>query len=355
MATMIIEGDRTKAASGKTYEVRNPATGEVVDEVPAGGAADVDRAAQAAAKAFTTWSKMPANKRAEILHKAAQHMLGKVEHIAPILTKEQGKTLLESRIEAQRFGENIAWFADLADKVHGQHVRLPDLTTYGLVVRRPIGVCGAIVPWNFPLTLAANKVAPAIAAGNTVVLKPASTTPLSTLACIEALIEGGLPEGADAQRDPASRGRGAGQGRGRPRRSGVVRRWPPEGRGVRPRLVHPADDPRGRARRLADVGRGGVRPRPSRAPDQGPGRGPSPGQRLRVRPGLVDLDHQHGRGAPRGGGAGGRLHVGQRPADRARRAALRRHQAVGLRQGARAGGLPAVHRGEVGRLRRNLR
>jgi acyl-CoA reductase-like NAD-dependent aldehyde dehydrogenase len=195
MATMIIEGERTKAASGKTYEVRNPATGEVVDEVPAGGAADVDRAAAAAARAFATWSKTAPNKRAEILHNAARHMLQKVESIAPILTKEQGKTLLESRIEAQRFGENIAWFADLADKVHGEHVSLPDLTTYGLVVRRPIGVCGAIVPWNFPLTLAANKVAPAIAAGNTVVLKPASTTPLSTLACIEALIEGGLPEG----------------------------------------------------------------------------------------------------------------------------------------------------------------
>jgi succinate-semialdehyde dehydrogenase/glutarate-semialdehyde dehydrogenase len=195
MATMIIEGERTRAASGKTYEVRNPATGELIDEVPAGGPADVDKAAQAAAKAFTTWSKLPANQRREILHKAAQHMLGKVEEIAVILTKEQGKTLLESRLEAKRFGENIGWFADLADKIHGQHVRLPDLTTYGLVVRKPIGVCGAIVPWNFPLTLAANKVAPAIAAGNTVVLKPASTTPLSTLACIEALIEGGLPEG----------------------------------------------------------------------------------------------------------------------------------------------------------------
>src|SRR5437762_4780850 len=97
MATMIIEGDRTKAASGKSYEVRNPATGEVVDEVPAGGPADVDKAAQAAAKAFGSWSKLPANQRREILHKAAQHMLSKVEEIAPILTKEQGKTLLESR------------------------------------------------------------------------------------------------------------------------------------------------------------------------------------------------------------------------------------------------------------------
>src|SRR5437660_10783980 len=122
-------------------------------------------------------------------------MLAQVEEIGTVLTKEQGKTLLESRLEARRFGENIGWFADLADKIRGQYVRLPDLTTYGLVVRKPLGVCGAIVPWNFPLTLAANKVAPPTACGNTVVLKPASTTPLSTLACIEALIEGGLPDG----------------------------------------------------------------------------------------------------------------------------------------------------------------
>src|SRR5260370_32868115 len=142
MATMIIEGERTRAASGKTYEVRNPATGELMDEVPAGGAADVDKAAQAAAKAFTTWSKLPANQRREILHKAAQHMLGKVEEIAVILTKEQGKTLLESRLEAKRFGENIGWFADLADKNHGQHGKVPDPTTHGPVGRKPVGRCG---------------------------------------------------------------------------------------------------------------------------------------------------------------------------------------------------------------------
>src|SRR5260370_395403 len=85
MATMIIEGKRTKAASGKTYKVHNPATGEVVDLVPAGDSIDVDRAAQAAAKAFTTWSKVAPNKRAEILHKATYHMLGKVDDSAPIV------------------------------------------------------------------------------------------------------------------------------------------------------------------------------------------------------------------------------------------------------------------------------
>lgn len=195
MATMIIEGERVGAASGETYQVTNPATGEVIDEVPNGGAEDVDRAAQAAEKAQKAWARLAPAERARVLHQAAAHMLGKVEEVAPILTAEQGKTILESRIEARRFGENIAWFADLADKVHGEYVALPDTSTYGLVLRRPIGVTGAIVPWNFPLTLAANKVAPAIAAGNAVVLKPSSTTPLATLRCIEALIEGGLPEG----------------------------------------------------------------------------------------------------------------------------------------------------------------
>src|SRR5213082_582814 len=195
MATMIIECERGPAASGDTYEVRNLATLQVVDRVPAGGEADVDRAAKAARKAFPSWSKLAPAERAKILHKAAAHMLAKVDEIAPVLTAEQGKTILESKIEAQRFGENIAWFADLADKIHGEYVLLPDTRTYGLVVRNPIGVTGAIVPWNFPLTLAANKVAPAIAAGNCVVLKPSSTTPLATLKCIEALIEGGLREG----------------------------------------------------------------------------------------------------------------------------------------------------------------
>src|SRR5438270_13531703 len=120
MATMIIEGQHVEAATGETYEVRNPATGEVVEKVPAGGPEDVDRAARAAAKAQLTWGKLAPAERAKILHKAAASAREKVDVIGPLLTLEQGKTLLESKLEAERFAANIAWSADLADKVHVQ-------------------------------------------------------------------------------------------------------------------------------------------------------------------------------------------------------------------------------------------
>ncbi len=192
---MIINGLAVDAATGETYEIHNPATGDVVNRVPSGGAEDVDRAAKAALKAFASWGRLSPTERTKILHKAVANVYARLDHIANVLTREQGKTLLESQIEAGRFADNIAWFADLADKIHGEHVRLENPKLEGLVVRRPIGVTGAIVPWNFPLTLAANKIAPAIAAGNCVVLKPSTTTPLATLECVQALIDGGLPEG----------------------------------------------------------------------------------------------------------------------------------------------------------------
>ncbi|MGH2929557.1 MAG: aldehyde dehydrogenase family protein, partial [Solirubrobacteraceae bacterium] len=128
MATMIIDGERVEASSGRTYEIRDPATGDVVDRVPDGGPEDLDRAAVAAARAQQDWGRRSAIERREILQKAAAHMLTRVPEIAELLTREQGKTLLESRLEAERFGENIAWYADLADKVHGQQVGLPPQT-----------------------------------------------------------------------------------------------------------------------------------------------------------------------------------------------------------------------------------
>src|SRR5262249_17559743 len=145
---MIIEGERVGASSGETYQVVNPATGEAVDQVPRGGLEDVDRAARAASKAQEPWARLATAERARILHKAADHMLSQVEEIAPVLTAEQGKTILESRIEARRFGENIAWFADLADKIHGDYGSLRDTATYGLGLSKPTGVTQAVGRWK---------------------------------------------------------------------------------------------------------------------------------------------------------------------------------------------------------------
>jgi acyl-CoA reductase-like NAD-dependent aldehyde dehydrogenase len=197
MAQMIVNGERVNAASGATMEVRNPATGEVVDTVPRADAGDTRRAIDAAAAAFPSWSKTPAHKRAHILMQAAACVRERLDEVAQLLTSEQGKPIRDSKIEAERFADNIEIYAGLiaGGALSGKHVALPAQKAMGLVVRRPIGVVGAIIPWNFPLTLMANKIAPAMAVGNTVVVKPASTTPLATLRLAEVMLEGGLPPG----------------------------------------------------------------------------------------------------------------------------------------------------------------
>jgi succinate-semialdehyde dehydrogenase/glutarate-semialdehyde dehydrogenase len=194
---MIINGERVRAASGATTDVRNPATGEVVDSVPRADADDTRRAIEAAAAAFPGWSKMLPTKRSDILMRAADCVKERLDDVAQLLTSEQGKPIRDARIEVTRFAENIEIYAGLikGGALAGKHVPLPAQNATGLVVRRPIGVVGAIIPWNFPLTLLANKIAPALAVGNTVVAKPASTTPLSTLKLAELMLEGGLPAG----------------------------------------------------------------------------------------------------------------------------------------------------------------
>ncbi|MBV9174984.1 MAG: aldehyde dehydrogenase family protein, partial [Chloroflexi bacterium] len=143
------------------------------------------------------WSKLAPAKRAHILARAAACVRDHLDDVAQLLTSEQGKPIRDSKIEADRFAENIDIYAGLVlgGAPSGRHVPLPSQHAIGLVVRRPLGVVGAIIPWNFPLTLLANKIAPAMAVGNTVVAKPASTTPLSTLRLAELMHEGGLPAG----------------------------------------------------------------------------------------------------------------------------------------------------------------
>jgi acyl-CoA reductase-like NAD-dependent aldehyde dehydrogenase len=197
MAQMIVNGERVNAGSGATVEVRNPATGEVVDTVPKADAADTRLAIEAAAAAFPGWSKTVGHKRAHILMQAAACVREHLDDVARLLTSEQGKPIRDSKIEAERFADNIEIYAGLiaGGALTGKHVPLPSQKAMGLVVRRPIGVVGAIIPWNFPLTLMANKIAPAMAVGNTVVVKPASTTPLATIRLAELMLEGGLPPG----------------------------------------------------------------------------------------------------------------------------------------------------------------
>ncbi len=173
----------------------DPSNGEEVDTVPASGAADVDRAVGSAYEAFPAWRDIPAAKRGEILGEAAEAVLAAREELAPLLTSEQGKPLREARLEIRRFVHTLGHYVGLARNIRGGYVPDLDEDAYGLIIRRPLGVIGAIVPWNFPTTLLGNKLGPALITGNVVVAKPADTTPLTTLRIAEIMYEAGLPAG----------------------------------------------------------------------------------------------------------------------------------------------------------------
>src|SRR5438874_4937713 len=200
---MLIGGERVSSASGRTYEVCNPATGEVVQSVPLGTARDVEQAIDAAEQAFGVWAETSAEDRGVALANACELIKEHAAEIAGLLTAEQGKTSFEANLEIHHLVHGLEFYAGLASKVRGSYVPLPQKGAYGLVIRQPIGVCAGIVPWNFPLTLMGTKLGPALAAGNTIVIKPASTTPLATLRTAQLISEatfaggkGKLPAGA---------------------------------------------------------------------------------------------------------------------------------------------------------------
>jgi len=183
------------ANRGEPLAVTNPADGRAFAEVPAGTEADVEHAVRAARDAFADWSALAVSRRGEILARAAHHAEGHLEELVPLLTREQGKTLRDARIELSKAIDTLLHYAGLSKALRGIHAPNLDPGVEGIVLRRPLGVVAAIVPWNFPTTLLANKLAPALIAGNTVVAKPAATTPLTTLRLAELLAEGGLPAG----------------------------------------------------------------------------------------------------------------------------------------------------------------
>jgi acyl-CoA reductase-like NAD-dependent aldehyde dehydrogenase len=180
---------------GPPLPLTNPADGQVFCEVASATPADVDAAVGAARAAFGEWSRLAVSARGELLAAAARRVHEHVDELAPLLTREQGKTLRDSRIELNRAVETLEHYAGLSKALRGSFAPHLDPGTDGLVLRRPLGVVGAIVPWNFPTTLLCNKLGPALIAGNTVVAKPADTTPLTTLRLVELLSEAGLPPG----------------------------------------------------------------------------------------------------------------------------------------------------------------
>jgi len=189
MSKLLIGGELVDAVKKETYEVRNPATGQVVDHAAKGSQEDVRQAVDAAETAFKEWSDTTPEDRGKALESACKLIEERSKDIAQLLTQEQGKTLFEAGLEIHHLIHGLEFYAGLASKVRGSHVPLPQKNAYGMVVRQPIGVCGAIVPWNFPLTLMGTKVGPALAAGNTIIVKPASTTPLATALCMELIAQ----------------------------------------------------------------------------------------------------------------------------------------------------------------------
>jgi succinate-semialdehyde dehydrogenase/glutarate-semialdehyde dehydrogenase len=194
---MLIGGEWRRASAHEEIEVVNPATEEIVATVPAGGSEDVELAVETAKRAFADWSRTDAEKRAAVLARAADLIDENAKSLAATLTSEQGKPLAEAAGEVTHLVHGVRFYAEAATKVRGVYQELPSAfgPAYGMVIRRPMGVCAAITPYNFPLTLLGTKVAPALAMGNTVVAKPAATTPIAALEVARLFSEAGVPAG----------------------------------------------------------------------------------------------------------------------------------------------------------------
>ncbi len=197
---LFIDGRWVAERGGAPLEVRNKYTDEVIGTLPIASRERVDEAIAAAERAAPVMAEMPAHRRAEILLRAAQLLRERRDVIARTIAAEMGKALKWARIEADRAIGTFTIAAEEAKRIHGETIPLDALPAgegyFGFYVRRPVGVVAAISPFNFPLNLVAHKVAPALAAGNSLVLKPASSTPLTAVKLCEILQEAGLPAGA---------------------------------------------------------------------------------------------------------------------------------------------------------------
>lgn len=198
MAQMLINGEWANASSGETYEVKNPANGQTVDSVPKGSKRDVEKAIESAQNAFAGWADTSPDDRAALLRKGIDLVKEQSKEVSALLMAEQGKPLFEAGGEVHHMLHGLEYYTGLSSKIRGVQSPLPPALgkyAYGVIMRRPVGICAGIVPWNFPLTLMGTKVGPALIAGCPIIIKPASTTPLATLKVIGLLNEAGLPPG----------------------------------------------------------------------------------------------------------------------------------------------------------------
>jgi aldehyde dehydrogenase (NAD+) len=194
---LFVNGEQLDAANGRTHDVINPATEEVIASVAAAGEADVDRAVLSARATFESdkWRKMSARQRGETLWRLGELILKNQDELVRLETLNNGKPVLESAIDVRLAAATYKYYGGWADKIHGETIPI-DGPFLNYTLREPLGVVGAIVPWNFPILLASWKVAPALACGNTVVLKPSELTPFTAIRMAELAIEAGLPAGA---------------------------------------------------------------------------------------------------------------------------------------------------------------
>ena len=192
---MMYGGGWHSALDGATFGSVNPANAEVVAQVPLGGAADARAAVDAAHAAFPAWSRRTAADRALLMHRVADRLEAKREEIAATITMEEGKPLAESRNEMRLTIDSLHWYAEEARRAYGSWIPDPVPNRRLLSMRQPVGVCGAIIPWNVPAAMITRKAAPALAVGCTMVLKPAEQTPITALLVAEAFLEEDLPAG----------------------------------------------------------------------------------------------------------------------------------------------------------------
>ncbi|WP_404451419.1 NAD-dependent succinate-semialdehyde dehydrogenase [Virgibacillus necropolis] len=193
--SIFINGNWQGADSKETETIYNPATLEAISEVSYGGKAETEKAIQAASEAFETWGQTTGRKRSRILYKASQIMLEEADRLGEILTTEQGKPLKEAIGEVKGAANFLLWYAEEASRGYGELIPSSVKSKRLMVIPQPIGVVGAITPWNFPASMITRKIGPALAAGCTVVLKPSPETPISAIEIVKILEKAGLPEG----------------------------------------------------------------------------------------------------------------------------------------------------------------